>query len=215
MKDPAMGELKENTLIVTDENNTVVYGACTDFYEAGKFMYVMHPALRKFGDKVYFSPNHSNEIYEITDTAAILKYTLNIPNGMPPLHKGITDDIYRDYMQKYNMFYGDYIELEDFTCISIVQPEKRYLVIYSHAKEKAYLWNFPHLLFNNEVPIARYKDNWLVFERSAVEIMARKQLFFEWSEESPEMKKTIYPLYEGLMEDSNPVIFFYRINPNI
>ncbi|MDR2653611.1 MAG: 6-bladed beta-propeller [Prevotellaceae bacterium] len=214
MKDPAMGELQENTLIVTDENNNVIYGACTDFYDSEKFTYVMHPALRKFGDKLYYSPNYSNEIYEITDTAAILKYTLNIPNGMPPLYKGITGDIFHDYEQKYNIFDGDYIELEDFTCITLMHGVKSPLVIYSHAKEESYLWDFPHLLFLNEVPIARYKDNWLVFERSAFDIMDRKQLLYELAKETPEIKQTLDEIYDGLTDESNPVIFFYHLNPN-
>jgi hypothetical protein len=217
MKDPAMGELQENTLIVTDENNKVIYGACTDFYSS-QFHNVMHESLRKFDNTVYYSPNFSNEIYEISDTAAILKYTISIPeNGMPPLNKSITNDIFDDYVyvQNYNFFNGDYIELKDFTCINLWMPKGQYpLIVYSHAKKKSYNLLLWHLSFSDEAPKSRYKDNWLVFDRNAFELMERKEYLYKVLKDDPEQIALLDKLYDGLTDDSNPVIFFYHLNPD-
>jgi hypothetical protein len=220
MKDPAMGELQENTLIVTDENNKVIYGACTDFY-SDKFTAIMNGnilgSLRKFDNVVYSSPNFSNEIYEIRDTAAILKYTINIPeNGMPPLNKNITTDIYGDYTQKYYSFQGDYIELEDFTCVNLRVPKRIGcpLIIYSHAKKKSYNLLLWHLSFSGEIPKNRYKDNWLVFDRNAFDLMERKEYLYEVMKDDTKELAILDKLYDGLTDESNPVIFFYHLNPD-
>jgi hypothetical protein len=214
MKDPAMGELIENTLIVTDDKNNIVYGACTDFYNA-QFSYAMNKSLRRFDSKVYYSPNFSNEIYEINDTSAILKYTLSIPeNGMPPLSKNITNVTFNDYCRKYSLFYGDYIELQDFTFINLMTPKGYPLILYSHAQKKSYHLLFYHLLFFDEAPKARYKDNWLVFDRNSFDLMERKKNLYELNEKFPQFTKTLDDLYEGLTEDSNPVIFLYHFNPD-
>jgi hypothetical protein len=214
MKDPTMGELVENTLIVTNDKNNIVYGACTDFY-SDQFSYAMNKSLRRFDDKVYYSPNFSNEIYEINDTSAILKYTLSIPeNGMPPLNKNTTDGIFNDYCQKYNLFYGDYIELQDFTFFNLMTPKGYPLIIYSHAQKKSYHLLFYHLLFTNEAPKARYKDNWLVFDRNAFDLMERKKYLYELNKEVSQFTNILDEIYEGLTEDSNPVIFLYHFNPD-
>jgi hypothetical protein len=216
MKDPTMGELQENTLIVTDENNKVIYGACTDFY-SDKFNFVMNGAiLRKFDNTVYYTPNFSNEIYEINDTAAILKYTISIENGAPPFNKNITNEIYEDYIQKYSTFNGNYIELKDFTCINLSVPKREGypLMVYSHAKKKSYYLLLWHLLFADEVPKNRYKDNWLVFDRDAFDLMKRKEFLYETLKDKPEETAILDKLYAGLTDDSNPVIFFYHLNPD-
>jgi hypothetical protein len=207
MKDPAMKDLKDNTLIVTDEDSRVIYGACTDFY-SDKFTTVMFNALRKFGNTLYYSPNYSNEIYKVTDTAAILKYKINITNGgMPPLNKNITDELFDDYCRKYSYFNGDYIELDDYTCINIMMPKAYFAFIYSHAKKKSFF--FP-LLFN-KAPLARYKDNCLVVCMEAYEFIKSKESLYK---NYPESKELFDKFYEGFTEDSNPVLIFYYLKPD-
>jgi hypothetical protein len=49
MKDPKMGKFRENTLIVTDNQNNVIYGDCHDAYDEKRFTYSFLTPLRRYG----------------------------------------------------------------------------------------------------------------------------------------------------------------------
>jgi hypothetical protein len=214
MKDPAFGTNKNKSLIVTDFRNNIRYGAFEDLYNSD-FNFVRHRPLRKF-QSVYYSPNISNMIYEIKDTIIEAKYFIDIVwNGMPELHKDITDEQWEEYCKKYFFFNGDFIEMKDFTYINIATPQGYPSAIYSHNKKETFLssgsGNHPFFVFLDAAPKARYKDNVIVVDVQPYIIHACKQDLYRGGKYTALLDS----LFENLSEDSNPVLFFYHLNTDL
>jgi hypothetical protein len=217
MKDPAYGKYRDNVLLVTDDKNEIIYGACTDFRNE-KFRFGIHEPLRKFGKEVYYSPSWRDTIFLITDTSVCAKYYINIVwNGMPKINKDITDEMFDVYREKYFRFNGNYIELKDLTFMNITTPARNPFLIYSHKTKKTYLnsavVNNPFYAFlnNNHSPVARYKDNAIVFDVQAYHVLASKENLYNDSK----YKEELDTFYEGIGEDDNPILFLYYLNTNL
>jgi hypothetical protein len=183
----------------------------------GKFDYSSHKPLRKFNNEIYFTPDFSNIVYLVTDSMVIPKYCINIAwNGMPPMNKQITNDLFQEYCNKHFIFNSDYIELRDFTYLNIMAPRGYPFVVYSHAKKQTFFSTdqgkhplFPFL--KDMPPKARYRDNTVVFDVPAFHLIMNKE---EWYKYEPD-KKWLDGLYDGLTEDSNPVLVFCQLNERI
>ncbi|GHT61444.1 hypothetical protein AGMMS50239_12360 [Bacteroidia bacterium] len=214
MKDPSLKQYRENVLIVTNIENEVIYGACNDFYKEGQFSYTTNYSLRPFENKIYYSPDFSNIIYSVEDSMVTAKYHLNIIyNGMPPLYKDITNELFSNYSSRYFFFNGDYIELKDFTYINIYTPFGYPFVVYSHATKETVLsteqGSHPfYRFFKGIAPKARYGDNTIVFEITAADITVWKEDLYK----EEKNRKLLDDLYKDLTSDSNPVLFFCHLN---
>jgi hypothetical protein len=215
-----LNEYRDNTLIVSNTKNEVMYGACTDFYTAGKFHMVMNLPLRKVGENVYYSPNFSNMIYQVGDSCLTAKYFINIKGGMPPLTKDITDAVFRDLCEKHVFFNGDILVMKDVTFISFFAPKGSPnispFVFYSHANKQVYYTKdesmnplFIFMIWADTK--AMYQENTVVVDAIPYRIIANKlHLYYD---------KKYYPLldelFEGLQDDDNPVLFFYKLKTNL
>jgi hypothetical protein len=218
MKDPAYGKYQDNVLLVTDNKNNIIYGACHDFYSE-KFKFIVQRPLRKFGEEVYYSPSWKDTIFLVTDTSVCAKYYINILwNGMPKINKNITNEIFDTYREKYLRFGGDYIELKDLTFMNITSPVGNPYIIYSHKTKKTYLnldeaYNpFYAFLNNYHSPVARYKDNAIVFDIQAYQVLASKKSFYD---NRKPYKEALDIFYENINEDDNPILFLYYLNTNL
>jgi hypothetical protein len=216
MKDPAYGKYRDNVLIVTDEKNQIMYGACNDF-SSQKFNFQMHKSLRTFGDEVYFSPNFTNIIFLVSDTLVTAKYHIDIrENAMPPLDNEITNARFEEYVQKYLHFNGDFIELNNLTFMNISAPMGNPFLVYVHQTKQTYLnsgdvYNPFYAFLNNFTPQARYKENVIVADVPAFHIIASKEnLYYK-----TKYKKELDELYKDLTEDANPVLFFYHLREDL
>jgi hypothetical protein len=209
--DPVVGQYKENPLIVTDAKNHIMYGACHD-YSSEKFNFNTNHPLRKMGKDVYYSPNFVDTIFLVQDTLVTDKYHINLKeNRMPPFNQDMTNKKFEEYASKYFFFNGDFIELKDYTYINIFAPNSDPGVVYSHEKKETFICagsgNHPFHSFLNTVPKAGFEDNNIVVDVQPYIILNLKdQLYRE-----EKYKTLLDSLYEGLMEDANPVLFFYHL----
>lgn len=216
MFDYAYGEYRGCPLIVTDSTNNIIYGAFEDIYRSD-FMLVPSMPLRKFDSQVYYSPNLSDSIYIIEKDKIIPKYYVDIrTNSMPKVdRKKITDKQYWDYSSLYYIFNADYIELKDFTFLNICAPSGFPMAIYSHLKKDVFLttgsFSNPLYAFFNYAPLARYKDNGVVYPIDSYRILDLKKELYKMKVKKSELDE----LYNDLNENSNPVLFIYHLNKNM
>lgn len=213
-----LNEYRDSTLIVTNTDNEIMYGACRDFYKEGKFNYVMHPALKRFGDEIYYSPNFSNMIYRVGDSCLTALYHIDIKGGMPPLNDNITSEIFSEYTKRYAYFNGIMIELKDYTYINLFGTQNPgTFVIYSHAKKRVVYYsksesnNPAFIFFALGTPKARYQDNTIVVDIPAYTVNAWKAELYR----NVNNREVLDKLYEGLDEDDNHVLFFYQLKNDL
>jgi hypothetical protein len=216
MHDPTLGKLRDSTLIVTDGNHNVVYGACYDFYQEDKFTFDKNKSLWRYGDTVYYSPGFSNMIYTVSDSMVYARYYINLWNNIPEIDENVTNEKFEAYTNTHFYFNGHFVELNDLTFINIFTPYGIPFVVYSHSRKQTFYGSgygeHPFCTFlHNRTPIARYKENCIVVYVNAFNIEA-------WKEEL--YKKKAYndlldDLYDGLTSDSNPVLFFYHLSADI
>ena len=214
MNDSQIGEYRNNPFVVTDKNNNIIYGAFQDINTENFSFSKLYP-LRKFQETVYFSPNFSSTIYEVSDTIVKAKYQIDFKQyKMPGLSNDITDKQFKEYREKYFYFNGDFIELKDFSYINVATPCGFLTVIYSHKQNKTVLHtgngNHPFFSFLN-IPKARYEDNAIVVDVQAYIIHALKNEFYK----NGKFNELLDSLFENLDEDANPVLFLYYLNPDL
>ncbi|OJV31774.1 MAG: hypothetical protein BGO29_01265 [Bacteroidales bacterium 36-12] len=212
-----LGQYKDSALVVTNNKDSILYGACYEFYKDGQFAYKMKQSLWRFQDEIYFSPGFSRTIYQVTDSMVIPKYQITIvSNAMPELDNRITSDQFSKYCREYYYFNGDMIELKDLTHINISTPSGYPFVVYSHSKKQTFFSTdqgshplFPFL--KGLAPHARYGDNAVVFTVSAYHLMINKE---EWYKYEPD-RQFLEDLYGDLTIDSNPVLVICHLNERI
>ena len=208
MRDPSMENLVNNPLIVTDKNDKVLYGACRDFFSE-KFNFITLRPLRKIGEEVYFSPNYVNMIYVVKDTTVEAKYRIRIPGGGFPSFENITNERFEEYRDKYYSFDGDFMELKGYTYINIRAPWGYPAVVYFHKQKETFLTsgsgNHPFYTFLSKEPLAQYRDNCIVVEAHAYQVIHHKAYLYK----DGQYNELLDSLFENLTEDSNPVLFFY------
>ena len=115
------------------------------------------------------------------------------------------------YKENNPFFNGEIIELKDVTMIDISERYKNWsrFIIYSKKQDKIFsctgtLSNPFFRIFS--VPKARYKDDMIVVDERASNIIANRNIFYQLGE-----KNIVDKLFKDLTEDSNPVLFFYKI----
>jgi hypothetical protein len=215
MHDPTVGELQDSTLIVTDNNYNIVYGACHDFYKANHFMVDKNKSMWQYGDTVYYSPGFSNMIYTVSDSMVHPRYYINLWNNIPAVDENTTGEKFKSDKSHF-FFNGDFVELKDYTYINIFTPHGLPFIVYSHAKKQTFFGGgyseHPLGVFlQNNAPMARYKENCVVLPVDASTIERYKKEFYKLEA----YKELLDDLYEGLDEDSNPVLFFYHLKKDI
>lgn len=215
LDDVKLGKDKNNTLIVTNADNKVLYSFHKDIYNTN-FTYTKNKTLRIFDNEIYYSPNINDTIYLITDSLVKAQYCIQIPNhNIPNRQEYLTNSKFEDFLNNHFFFNGDFIELKDFTYVNIMTPWGYPSIIYSHSKKISYLTsnqgNNPFYAFLNTAPKARYQDNCIVLDVDAYIILSVKEKLYQ---NKTEMAKLNF-LFENLTEDSNPVLFFYHLNSNL
>jgi hypothetical protein len=214
MHDPDCGIYKDNSLIVADKNNRIIYGACRDFY-SDHFRFISPHPLHKFGDDVYYTPSFNDTIFQITDTAAVAKYAVNIVKyGQPKIDENTTGEMMREYTGQYLSFEGDYLVLKDIVYVKISAYSSSPFLIYSKKTRKTYVNSavyaepLKYFLSNYETPLATCGDDVLIHFADALRILQWKNNIYRTDKS---YHASIDSLYDGLTEDSNPVLFFYKM----
>ncbi len=214
MNDPELGSDKENSLVVTDSANNVVYSFFKDIHRSD-FYYTKNRTLRKFHEGVYYTPNITDTIYCIKDSIVEAKYYIDITQNNVTDMKVTDTKQFHEMLAEHYFFNGDFIELKDFTYINIMSPWGYPSAVYVHGKKKTYLssgtGNHPFFAFMGTAPKARYKENCIVLDVRSYQILAQKSQLYNGGEH----KQLLDSLFENLTEDSNPVLFFYYLNEKL
>lgn len=198
-------------LIITNLQGNVFHSGFKSYYNKKFTMSTMMP-LRKFEDEVFYSTPFSDTIYHLTQKGIHPKYHLNMSRTKPLIiNADMTNESYNEYTENNLMFNGDIIELEDASIFHFFECYSNWFrfAIYSKKLNKVFsctgtLKNPFFYLFT--APKARYKDNMLVVDASSANILMSKNTFYKLGE-----KRVIDDLFEDLTEDSNPVLFFYKV----
>ena len=198
-------------LIITNLQGNVFHSGFKSYYNKKFTMSTMMP-LRKFEDKVFYSPPFSDTIYHLTQKGIHPEYHLNMNRTKPLIiNADMTNEYYHEYTENNPMFNGEIIELKDATMINISERYKNWsrFIIYSKKQDKIFsctgtLSNPFFRIFS--VPKARYKDDMIVVDERASNIIANRNIFYQLGE-----KNIVDKLFKDLTEDSNPVLFFYKI----
>ena len=198
-------------LIITNLQGNVFHSGFKSYYNKKFTMSTMMP-LRKFEDKVFYSPPFSDTIYHLTQKGIYPKYHLNMSRTKPLIiNADMTNEYYHEYTENNPMFNGEIIELKDATMINISERYKNWsrFIIYSKKQDKIFgctgtLSNPFFRIFS--VPKARYKDDMIVVDERASNIIANRNIFYQLGE-----KNIVDKLFKDLTEDNNPVLFFYKI----
>ncbi len=216
MYDYAYGNHKGNALIVTGLTDNILYGAFKDTYHVD-FDFVINRPLKKFSEQVYFSPNFSDSIFIVENDKVIPKYYIDIrTNGISKSDKkNLTNKKLYDLRSRCFYFNGDFIETNDFTFINIATPWGYPFAIYSHEIHDVFLttgeFTNPLYTFCTSEPIARFKENEVVFPVDAYVIYNSKDALYTIKE----YKSVLDELYKDLDVNSNPILLICQININL
>ena len=198
-------------LVITDLKGNILSSGFQSFYSKN-FASTTFMPLRKFDNEVIYCPPFSDTIYHVSEKGLCPLYHLNIKRASPIIiDNNTTDNSWEEYKENNPFFNGEIIELKDVTMIDISERYKNWsrFIIYSKKQDKIFsctgtLSNPFFRIFS--VPKARYKDDMIVVNKSASNIIANRNIFYQLGE-----KNIVDKLFKDLTEDSNPVLFFYKI----
>jgi hypothetical protein len=201
-------------LVTTDLSGNVSYSAFHSYF-SDHFYFSTPLPLRRFDTTIVYNPVLSDTIYRVLPEGLSALYHLNI-KGVKPFRvdENTTMELIEDSHSRYPWFNGDVTELKD-AAVFYISYRKSGLrnVFYSKRKRQTYIWNHEclnplYVFYSN--PNARYKDNTVVVSVSSDYILSLKSWVNQKSFYGD--RKTIEELYRGLTEDSNPVLFFFRVS---
>lgn len=207
---------KRRMLAVYDKDFNLLYREFPTFYN--EFFHMnngMHP-LRSFGSEIYLQEPWTHSVYKIEKERCYEKYRINIVGGGYPERP---DDMDEDTFLKISgtkFHFKDYVLLKDYALFYFSKDGLTWspFVIYSHKTRRTYRCNgessnplfFTHWVMN--VPPVRYDDGTFLIPHPATEVMRMKNAIYN----SPLINDTkLMKLYDGLTEDSNPVLFLLHI----
>ena len=198
-------------LIITDLKGNILSSGFQSFYSKN-FTSTTFMPLRKFDNEVIYCPPFSDTIYHVSEKGLCPLYHLNIQRASPIIiDNNTTDNSWEEYKENNPFFNGEIIELKDATMINISERYKNWsrFIIYSKKQDKIFgctgtLSNPFFRIFS--VPKARYKDDMIVVDERASNIIANRNIFYQLGE-----KNIVDKLFKDLTEDNNPVLFFYKI----
>ena len=198
-------------LIITDLAGNILSSGFQSFYSKNFASTTFMPLL-KFDNEVIYCPPFSDTIYHVSEKGLCPLYHLNIKRTSPIIiDNNTTDNSWEEYKENNPFFNGEIIELKDVTMINISERYKNWsrFIIYSKKQDKIFsctgtLSNPFFRIFS--VPKARYKDDMIVVDERASNIIANRNIFYQLGE-----KNIVDKLFKDLTEDNNPVLFFYKI----
>ena len=198
-------------LVITDLKGNILSSGFQSFYSKNFASTTFMPLL-KFDNEVIYCPPFSDTIYHVSEKGLCPLYHLNIQRASPIIiDNNTTDNSWEEYKENNPFFNGEIIELKDVTMINISERYKNWsrFIIYSKKQDKIFgctgtLSNPFFRIFS--VPKARYKDDMIVVDERASNIIANRNIFYQLGE-----KNIVDKLFKDLTEDNNPVLFFYKI----
>lgn len=171
--------------------------------------------LKKMGNKIFFNPPYTDTIFQVEPDRVIPYYFLDI-KGKGKVEKSDKENADLFFKKLHSMpayFNGEFVELDDYAVFYISEPKAPWLrfAIYSKQQKKTYYCNGGYYDARLRFFIGNrfyYQGNMLVASVNASTLLMFKDELYRFCKGE---KKEIDELLSGLTEDSNPVLFFYRI----
>lgn len=202
------------TLVICNLNKEIIFKGFPS-EETDHFRITTLDPLRKMGDKIFLNLPYTDTIFQVEPNGIIPYYYLNIEGKTKIEQKDKENEDLFD--QKINSmpahFTGDFVELNDYAVFYIREPESKWprFAIYSKQQKKTYYCSGGYYDARLRFFIENrfyYQDNTLVASVNASTLLMFKDELYRFCNGK---KKEIDELLSGLTEDSNPVLFFYRI----
>lgn len=205
-------------LTVYNQDRNVVYKEFPTYYTPVFRLKASMFPLRKSGEDIYLNNPWTNSIYRVEEDKCREIYRLDIVGGgFPEIIRDMDADTYSK-IKNTRVTFDDYVILKDCAFFYFHKDGFTWspFVIYSHKTKRSYKCSgaYSNPLFfvhsPRNVPPIRYNDETFLIPQSAVDVMKMKESVFN----SPLVTDhKLTQLYDGLTEDSNPVLFLLHVRP--
>ncbi|WP_348768403.1 6-bladed beta-propeller [uncultured Bacteroides sp.] len=172
--------------------------------------------FRKYGDDVYLNRPWTESFYKVGTNGCTKLYQLDIVGGgYLEITKDINDNTYIELLNR-TVTLGDYVFCKDVSVFFFSVPKIYWHPFVVHNRKTGSMlrcsgkYTNPLFEFYSTLntPLARLGDNTYVVQQSADRVLSLKKRVYN----SPLIQdETLEKLYDGLTEDSNPVLFFYHL----
>lgn len=200
-------DLRE-TLLLTDNKGAVLLSAFPSSYTP-EFNLVTHSDhLRKFNDRLYYNPNVTDTIYEVSLKGIVPRYVINVEHSIRPRRTGssaLAD--YISFIQTERSFNGTFIDTDRFFIVGLF-PNGSSPVFYDKKKAEVYqisdTFVDPLSAFWGEGEIMTCcSDDWLAAGWSAEKVTAA----YEKLPAADQARLADL----NISKEDNPVLFFYKL----
>ena len=184
------------------------------------FMYY----FRKFHQQLFYMPAFNDTIFTIDAKGVTPCYYLDIKrNGTITAEDKVDNDTFREKLKSLSAYFNDdFIDCKDYVLLSLSESEvkwNRFAIYAKDRKETFYCtgrffkdgrYRFICNLYNS-AQWFYYKDNIFGIAVPAYDVLFYKQEMYALCQSDEKLKAEIDRLFDGLTEEDNPVLFFYRI----
>lgn len=194
-----------NTLIISDKGGEILYSDFPSTY-TNEFNLVTHSDhLKRYNEELYYNPNLSDSIYQISKEGISKCYVINVENcNRPHINTTSAFDDYVDFIQSNKCFNGSFVNMDKYLVIGLF-PNGSSPVLYDKNKAEVYQINRkqgdPIFEFWEEGEIiTSYSDDTIVLGMNA------ERVFSIYNNLSDENKANLSDLQVN--KEDNPVLFF-------
>jgi hypothetical protein len=208
---PHLGDFYQYKLIYADSTGRAIKAAVK--YDDNKEINTGYSDLINGGDAILYHPQFINRIYEITDSAEVLRYVVDMsklsPVSIPHIQSLHSAGEMHEYMRNKSMLY-DFIDTKSHCYTEIMCKQRR---LYSfHNKRTGQTRSFYNLTFDSEfvVDIASIFSDGTHFIGSATPEKL-KQMVESRRKEGRPVNRELEEKIDNLHEDDNSALVLFTI----
>ena len=181
-----------------------------------KFSYTLSNTMNKYNGHIYISPRYANSIYKL-DSCYLKEYIhVRLKDSIDSKTlKTITDEKFEILQQTHSYLDGGWVILADYSYLKMKTPKGLYNVcistdgrLISGYTQKIHPMN-PLLTFFS-YPIAGW-ENELIQPVSSSIVLDQKNMLYILAQDNLKVIKLLDDLYKDVSENSNQIVFFYRL----
>lgn len=198
-----------NTLLISDKSGKIINSHFPTTF-TNNFNLVAHgDRLKKIKNNIYYNPNLSDTIFQISKKDIKSKYVINVEKLNKPGLENPDMATYIDFIKTKSSFNGAYVEVDNFLFLGmfpngaspIIYDKKNRSTIKTSKLSENILFHF----WGEDEIISSYKDSILVTSINPEKILKI------YNQKTDDEKHELQDLIQNLNEESNPVIFLYTL----
>lgn len=199
----------QNTLVVSDFNNQIKYSNFPTRIDTW-FNFVTHSDhLKRDDDNIYFNPNLSDTIYQISPNNIKGIYVIKGDKKPQITEQSKTED-YIDFAANHTFFNGEFVFIEDF-CLFGIFPNKSLPIVYDEETKNVYKLTqsepsyTPIDFFKKGYMMTKYKDYIMVdIDPNAVID------YYRDNKDNCQSDESIMSIVSKIKVDDNPILLLYK-----